>query len=291
MTSAANTITLDGRRFSMRANRVGQAAEGVPLVVALHGGGYNSAYFDVPGFSLLDRAERLGIPVLAFDRPGYGESEVLAPGEHAHAANAAILDAAIGVLYARHPGRPGVVLIGHSIGGAIAVGIAARKPDWLLGIAVSGVGLKNMPGDLEMWQSLPRIPFIELPSAVKDGKMFGVSGTYDAGAPERSHVADAPAPLQELLDIVTVWPDNVSALLAAVAVPVHYRQADADALWQVSADEVERFGDACVAAPWHDARLVADAGHCIDFHKLGAALQLDQLAFALTCGVRRAIAR
>src|ERR1700760_570920 len=45
-----------------------------PLIVAVHGGTYTSRYFDVPGYSLLDRAGVLGLPVLAIDRPGYGQS-------------------------------------------------------------------------------------------------------------------------------------------------------------------------------------------------------------------------
>lgn len=41
-----------------------------PLVIAIHGGTYTSTYFDVPGYSLLDRAAALGIPSIAIDRPG-----------------------------------------------------------------------------------------------------------------------------------------------------------------------------------------------------------------------------
>jgi len=40
-----------------------------PLIVAIHGGTYNSGYFDVAGYSLIQRAAGLGIPILALDRP------------------------------------------------------------------------------------------------------------------------------------------------------------------------------------------------------------------------------
>ena len=43
----------------------GARAAHAPLVVAIHGGTYSSAYFDVPGYSLLDRAAAVGIPILA----------------------------------------------------------------------------------------------------------------------------------------------------------------------------------------------------------------------------------
>lgn len=287
MRRAPVTIDMEGRRLSLRANRVERPLPGAPAIVAIHGGGFTSAYFDLPGFSLLGRAEALGIPAVAIDRPGYGESGFRAEDELGHAANAAILEAAIGRLARdRFPARPGVVLVGHSIGGAIAIGIAARDPAWLLGVAVSGVGLRNMPGDREMWQSLPETLFVGLPDAAKDAKMFGPPGTHEPDAPARSHAAGAPAPRRELIDIVTAWPRDAAALLARVAVPVHYRQGEGDALWQVDEGEVAGFTAACAAAPWHDGALVRDAGHCIDFHHPGAAFQLEQLAFALKCGIR-----
>ena len=60
------------------------AADGngdVPLVVAVHGGTYTSRYFDVPGYSLLERSAALGIPIVAIDRPGYGNSALLPEAE------------------------------------------------------------------------------------------------------------------------------------------------------------------------------------------------------------------
>src|SRR5579862_8517879 len=70
-----HTVSTDGpakgMTFTMRRRPGGPAAAGAPLVVALPGGTYTSVYFDVPGQSLLETAEALGIPVIAVDRPGY----------------------------------------------------------------------------------------------------------------------------------------------------------------------------------------------------------------------------
>lgn len=252
------------------------------MVVALHGGGYTSAYFDVPGHSLLSLAASLGIRVVALDRPGYGASEATGPGDHSHAANAAILEAAISDLLARRE-QSAAVLVGHSIGGAIAARIAANRPSWLRGLAVSGVGLANAAGDRAAWQALPDVPFVEVPTSFKDTKMFGRPGTYSSDAPAASHVADAPTPRAELIEIVTGWPEHVREVLAAIVVPVHYRQGADDALWQVDAAQVAAFADGCSAAPWVDAATIDDAGHCIDFHQTGASFQREQLAFALKC--------
>jgi pimeloyl-ACP methyl ester carboxylesterase len=259
-----------------------------PLIVAIHGGTYTSIYFDVPGYSLLDRAAALGIPALAIDRPGYLESSPFSPEDATIELNAKRLDEAIGHLWEKFGnGGPGIVVIGHSIGGAITVDIAARRPKWpLLGIAVSGVGLEVATGSGEAWASLPKIPMVELPSELKDGVMFGPAWTFNADMPVSSHAADAPVPRAELIDITSTWGKRVRSLAANVAVPVHYRQAQFDRLWIVDEEQVKNFAAAFSGAPQVDARLFASAGHCIDFHRLGRAFQLDQLAFALRCAVK-----
>ncbi|WP_017522580.1 alpha/beta hydrolase [Pusillimonas noertemannii] len=259
-----------------------------PLIIALHGGTYSSAYFDLPGFSLLERAAALGLPIIALDRPGYGETTPLAPADATVAHNAEWLDDAIGHVW-RHAGGAarGVVLIGHSIGGAITVSIAARRPSWpLLGIAVSGVGMVTPPESGEQWAALPDIPMIDLPGALKEQVMFGPSWTFEADAPERSHASDAPVPRAELIDIVTTWHSSVKDLAARVQVPVHYRQGEFDRLWITGEDQIAGFAAAFTHSPRVDAANFYNAGHCIDFHRLGAAFQLEQLAFALRCCVR-----
>lgn len=156
--------TVSGRKRGV--NDTGHAVDR-PLIVALHGGTYSSAYFDVPGYSLIDRAAALGLPIIALDRPGYGETTPLAPHDATIAGNAERLDSILGDIWERHgSGYSGIFLIGHSIGGAITVSIAARRPAWpLVGIAVSGVGLVTPPESLDHWSALPQIPMINLPRA------------------------------------------------------------------------------------------------------------------------------
>jgi pimeloyl-ACP methyl ester carboxylesterase len=280
-------ITLSGRR---RTPPAAALAEDHPLIIALHGGTYTSAYFDLPGFSLIARAVGVGIPIIALDRPGYGDTTPLPPADATIAKNAEVLDGAIGEIWRRHGGKArGVFLIGHSIGGAITVSIAARRPTWpLLGIAVSGVGLVTPPESGAQWAALPDIPMIDLPGVLKDQVMFGPAWTFGPAMPALGHEADAPVPRAELIDIVTVWHSVVRELAARVQAPVHYRQAEFDRLWITDAEQVKGFDDAFSSSPRVDAALYLGAGHCIDFHRLGAAFQLEQLAFALRCCVKPA---
>lgn len=278
-----------GQLATRLSGRIGKAvAPGGPLVIAVHGGTYTSAYFDLPGCSLLERAAANGIAALAIDRPGYGESPMLSAAEMDIPGQAALLRGALGEVFAAHgQGRSGVVLIGHSIGAAIALAVAASAPDWpLLGLAVSGVGLTTSPGDHERWQALPDIPLVDMPAAVKDQVMFGPEGSFDPTMPIASHAANAPAPKAELLSITGAWHGMARGVLGRIACPVHYRQAEFDRLWVVDQAEVDGFAAALTAAPLIDSRLMAGAGHCIDFHRVGGAFQLQQLGFALECAAR-----
>src|SRR3546814_12017871 len=70
-------------------------SERQPMIVAIHGGGFTSAYFDCDGFSLVSRAAAAGCSVLGIDRPGYGESPRLPERDRAIPRNANLLQAAI----------------------------------------------------------------------------------------------------------------------------------------------------------------------------------------------------
>lgn len=261
-----------------------------PLVVAIHGGSYTSAYFDVPGHSLLERAAMNQIPILALDRPGYGSTPILTEGEAGIWGQARHLTRALKEAWETFgAGTRGIVLIGHSIGGAIAATIASA-PDGLplLGLAVSGVGLHTPTGHGPMWNALPQQPHADLPAEIKDNFMFGPEGSFDPESRARSHQADAPAVRAELIDIVGSWNEQVLDVLGKIKVPVHYRQADGDHLWIVSEDEVQGFARALTHSPRVDAALMCGTGHCMDFHTVGRALHLQQLGFAVQCAAEAA---
>jgi pimeloyl-ACP methyl ester carboxylesterase len=255
------------------------------LVIALPGGTYSSIYFDVPGQSLLDTAETVGIPVIAIDRPGYRGSTPVQPGDSIILRNAEVLDHLIGDLWQVYgTGRAGVVVIGHSIGGAITTALAARHPAWpLLGIAVSGCLVRVPVESGGAWAALPDLEFVELPGPMKDFVMYGPDWTHTEAMPEAGHAADAPVPKAELLDITGGWIERMRDLAAQVRIPVHSRQGEFDHLWVTDEAEMAQFKAAFTGSPWVDARLVPNAGHCIDFHLPARAFQLEQLAFALEC--------
>src|SRR3546814_17360309 len=104
-------------------------SERQPMIVAIHGGGFTSAYFDCDGLSLVSRAAAAGCSVLCLDRPGSGESPRLPEGDRPIQRNANLLHSPI-----RHI-RPDValdasriVLDGHSTRIAVTHATAAHTP-------------------------------------------------------------------------------------------------------------------------------------------------------------------
>ena len=264
--------------------RLHDADASVPLVVAVHGGTYDSAYFDVPGFSLLDRTDTQNLPVIAIDRPGYGDTPLLAKSAMTLRGQGRFLVGALGDIWRLHgQGRAGLFVIGHSIGAAIALFAASDLADLpLLGIAVSGVGMRTPPEHKAMWDAFPDQDLVGLPDEVKDGVMFGPEGSYEPEAPAAARMANRTVPRVEIVDIVSSWAGDAGAVLCEIRVPVHYRQGEFDRLWIVDEREVHAFEAALSHSPAVDAAMVTGMGHCLDFHRVGAGFQLGQLGFALT---------
>lgn len=284
--STSFTHTHGDRTYSGRTN-IGavERADGAPLVVALHGGTYTSEYFDIPGYSLLDRATAQGIPVIALDRPNYVDSTPLESDGSIILDNAAVLNDAIGSIWEQYgEGAPGVVLVAHSIGGAVATAVAAAQPKWpLLGLATSGCFAHIPQESRAAWEALPPIDMIELPTPMKDQVMFGPAGSYTDDMPAASHPSNTLVPKAELLDITGGWIERRTDVCGRVAVPVFHRQAEFDALWITNPDELAEFRSGFSSAPSVDAEIQAGVGHCIDFSTASEELQNGQLAFAAEC--------
>lgn len=129
-------VSVDGRRVHALVQGSG------PDVVLIHGAGGNLRDFT---FDLAGRLAR-EFRVTAFDRPGLGFSDDLGPAGTDPRAQAAHLQKAAALLGLQRP-----VVLGHSYGGAVAMGWALTDPANTRGVvAVSGATMP-WPGGLEAW--------------------------------------------------------------------------------------------------------------------------------------------
>jgi uncharacterized protein len=99
-----------------------------PVMLYLHGARWNLS----GSVTRIDRWKKLGFSVLAVDYRGFGKSAAISPTEELAYEDA---EAAYEYLGKLAPGKPRLV-VGHSLGGAIAAEVARRHPD------VSGVVLE-----------------------------------------------------------------------------------------------------------------------------------------------------
>lgn len=280
-------VKLDIDGVTITALSAGDPTAGRPLIAALHGGTYTARYFDVAGSgqgSFMDVAAAAGYRIVSFDRPGYGGSSALVPAENTFARHAQLLGPAI----AQVAGDAPVVLVGHSIGGMIALMIAGAQPGFrLIGASVTGMGaVIRRGGAADALASLPPDETIDLPYDQRDMVMFGPAGTFTADGVEQAHGSYAPTPVRELI-AAPRWADDVLPGLAGrIDVPVHNALAEFDALWDSTPENVLRFAKMLTGAPFVDAAIARGTGHAIDHHILGHALHLRQLAFVEECAWR-----
>ncbi|WNV83003.1 alpha/beta hydrolase [Umezawaea sp. Da 62-37] len=285
------TVTVDGTTIALTSHTPASSIDGLPLIITLHGGTYTSAYYDVAGGplgSFNDVACRAGFAVLSVDRSGYGGSEPLPEEENTFARQADLLDAAIDLVLADRP-ESGVVLVGHSIGGMVALEIAARRPRWpLVGVSVTGIGARIPSGGAsEALGGLGLSGVVDLPVEQRDAVMFGPSGSFTEQAREAAHTTYAPTPFVELV-LAPRWArERLASVAGQVLVPVHNALAEHDALWDSSPEALAEF--VAVFGGRATAELVPGVGHSIDHHVLGATVHLRQLAFAFQCGAGAAV--
>ena len=277
-------VKLDVDGVTITALSVGESTAGRPLIAALHGGTYTARYFDVAGSgqgSFMDVAAAGGYRVVSFDRPGYGGSSALAPAENTFTRHAALLTSAI----AHVAGDSPVMLVGHSIGGMIALMIAGAQPAFrLIGASATGMGAAiRRGGAAEALASLPPDETIDLPYDQRDMVMFGPAGSFTTDGVEQAHGSYAPTPVRELIAAPKWAEDILPGLAPRVHVPVHNALAEFDALWDSTPENVAQFAKLLTSAPFVDASIARGTGHSIDHHILGHALHLRQLAFAEEC--------
>lgn len=133
----------DGRR----SRTIAAGTPGAPLAVLIHGLGGEAENFTrvIP---LLD-----GWRVLAPDRAGAGRSDPAPPGKATLAAQAARIAALI-----EAEGAGPAVVFGHSLGAAVALQLAADRPDLVGGLVLSG-GLSR-PSHLGLARPMARLALL-----------------------------------------------------------------------------------------------------------------------------------
>ncbi|WP_028964917.1 alpha/beta fold hydrolase [Sphingomonas phyllosphaerae] len=253
--------------------------DGAPLLLCLHGGGCNGRYFHLPGFSVAERAVQQGFDVLLVDRPGHGLS---VPGGSA----CPIVEAAgllTGLLEAMMPRRSSseMVLLGHSIGGAVALTFAAASRLRISAIAVSGIGRSPTEAALSWLADFKadrdRVPPIDF--------FFGPRGTYDWRAPIALRSAAETWHLDEVCEVLLAWPRRFDAIAARLTMPISISLSEHEKIWDLAELASGKFAAQFGNTSHMTSDVLPAGGHLYELHSNGPQMVQAQLAFLIAaCG-------
>lgn len=259
------------------------------MIVALHGGTYDARYYALPGeLSFLGLAASLGYVAMALDRPGYGASAAVDPSHLTFSAQRDLLATAVSAAWESEGLQTGgVVLVGHSIGGMLALEVAAGTVSApVVGVDAAGIGAVWQPGLRELWTSMISAEqSITLPAEARNDVMYGPPWAYDAAVQSQSAEQATALPMPELRDVVH-WADRIETVAPSVDVPVRIGVPEFDAIWDPSSEALDVLRSLFVNAPVVEIGCVPASGHSINAHHAGRAHHLHSLAFAEECLLR-----
>lgn len=271
-----------------------------PLVVGLHGGGYNCEYFDgEAGHTALHASRNLGVPFVAIDRPCYGGTSSilpLAPESSFQEASAARLHTQIlPLIWAKYGIRESctcMVLLCHSLGVAVGIPIAAMHAQEghhlypLGGIIASGLAHQRHARAVEGTSTVHEHPtdFIESGPIEEKDKIMFLPGTVDPKVLEHSMRLNHPVPKAEVTGMIDTWiPQWRTRWGAHVVVPVLFVIASGDPYFVASQEHLQECTEAFSRSSHVEGSLIIGAPHCMELSYWSSGWYSRCFGFALEC--------
>ncbi|MFF4589172.1 alpha/beta fold hydrolase [Streptomyces sp. NPDC001388] len=250
------------------------------VVVALHGSGMAAGYFHGQAdasTSLLSLAAGAGYAALALDRPGYGASARRLPHGLCLTEQARCVRAALRAYSARWATGAGFLLVGHSLGGKVALTTAAtaRRAERLLGVDVSGVGAR--------W-AVPPDRVAALRHRPDHRLHWGPLTLYPPDTFRLARGFVAPVPAREA-DEIPDWPGRYAEVARRIRVPVRFTFAEYERLWAWDPPALRELTSS-LAAPLVRVDHEPDAGHNISLGHTARRHHLRLLDFLEECRVQ-----
>jgi pimeloyl-ACP methyl ester carboxylesterase len=280
-----------------------------PLVVGVHGGTYASTYFDAASdHSARTLSRQLGVPFVAFDRPGYRNSSPISqiPGdstffqEEGKYLHQYILPK-LWEEYGRPAGATAIALMGHSLGCSaciVAAALHSQEPDArypLGGVILSGrsttSAVTKSQGEDQMAQAR-RIGYVEYPPGVKDIVMFG-DASLGLATPNIRRISDEITHrglVEEFQDRRFHWDNYWKDYAQLVKIPLMAAIGERDALHKASYDDLKEFSAAFTTSPKVETVFIPGAPHCLELSHWGPGWYSRCFGFAIECATSAKLA-
>ncbi|MEU6372525.1 alpha/beta hydrolase [Streptomyces sp. NPDC046909] len=279
------SLDIDGIPLSYRASWAPQPRA---VVLALHGGGTDSTYFDCPNrpeLSLLRTGLPLGFTVIALDRPGYGASlthqdKLTDPDRRVE-----LMYATLDRLLASRPHGAGVFLMAHSAGSELAIRMAAEeRGQALLGLEIAGTGRDHHPRFSARWAEHGELGIRRPARRRMRDLLWGPSHLYPPDVFGGTAIG-AASPAYEFE--ARAWVREFPELAARVRIPVGYTLGDHEAVWNSGPGALAEIAALFTAAPRVLTYEQLDSGHNLSLGNSARAYHLRVLSFAEECAVTR----
>ncbi|MEU6311886.1 alpha/beta fold hydrolase [Streptomyces sp. NPDC047014] len=266
-TTAARPCTLNAAGIELSALlALPDRATPRATVLAIHGRGMRAAYWN----TFIPLATAAGHAVLAVDRPGYGHSAHQLPDGQDLPGQAETLHAALKEHSAQYDTGAGILLLGHSDGGKVALHTAATSGAVpLLGVDASGVGHHYNPEALHF------------PSTLGAGATrlnWGPLHLYPPGTFQASRTLLAPTPPREAAETLR-WPAQYADLAPRVRIPVRLTFAEHEAWWHLTDHTVAAMTARLTGSPAVTVDHLPASGHNISLGHTAATYHQRVLDF------------
>ncbi|KAF2021256.1 hypothetical protein BU24DRAFT_487710 [Aaosphaeria arxii CBS 175.79] len=272
-----------------------------PLVVGLHGGCYDSQYFDAtPRFSASQTSIALGIPFVAIDRPSYGGTSSILPipddSDFAQETGIWLHQYILPKLW-EELGAPNgcncIVLLCHSLGtmgGIVTAALHAKdtSPLYPLGALIAS-GMGDTQSEF-MLRSPPSFTMVGsthamFPPDSKDSVMFKPDTVADEVL-EQCQRLNAVCPLAETAKFAPAWlPTWKQQWAKDVTAPVMFALVEDDPFFVTTEEELKKCTDAFGNDVRVDGSLIRGAPHCMELSYWSQGWYARCFGFALECSV------
>ncbi|OJJ38315.1 hypothetical protein ASPWEDRAFT_179879 [Aspergillus wentii DTO 134E9] len=249
-----------------------------PLVVALHGGCYDSRYFDgIPKYSASLASEAFGVPFVSIDRPSYGGTSSILPvpegsdfyQETGTWLHRYILPALWSEIGAPNQCNSIVLLPRYPLAGVIASGMGNKQSSFMRSTAPDYI---NVDAD-----------HVLFPPEKKDAVMFK-PGTTVPEVLELCECLNAVSPLPDISQFPAAWlPVWKEKWAAQVSVPVMFSLVDNDPFFVADEEELEICVQAFKMSARVDGSLVRGAPHCMELSHWSQGWYARCFGFAMEC--------
>lgn len=260
------------------------------VVIALHGGGTTSVYFDCPGqpaLSLLRTGAALGYTVIALDRPGYGSSALYPEAITDPAQRVELAYTAVEAILGERPRGAGLFVLGHSNGCELALRLAADdRGAGLLGLELAGTGLRYQAA---AQQVLSTAGPGQRPVGLRE-LLWEPASLYPEAV--RRGLTNAPSGAPYEAAMVTGWPrTDFPALAGRVRIPVRFTFAEHEKIWESDPAAQHDIRAVFTAAPSFTGNEQSGAGHNLSLGFGAEQYHRSVLSFVNDCAAAVAAVR